>query len=193
MKMKLLIANALLVLSTFSANAALIISNESIDTNSISFDVSGTIEGPTPQSGLAWLFFVDTNRANGWISASNTATITSNIMVNGSPNSVDDFWVETDFGFSSHDRLTLNNNSNWSVGDILSGTFSATWANAINLDDFNGLDIYWGRDSSGYDESNGTFQGSFLANSQPIPNPPSLALLILGFMAMRWTSKKKQG
>ncbi|MDB4143269.1 hypothetical protein OAF06_01530 [Akkermansiaceae bacterium] len=43
------------------ANAALTITNFDLQSTSISFDISGTIEGPAPLEGFSWLFFVDAN------------------------------------------------------------------------------------------------------------------------------------
>lgn len=192
MNIKILMVSVLLLLSSFNSHAGLIITNGSIDSTSISFDISGTIEGPIPQSGLNWLFLVDTSRANGWINSFNIATITSNILVNGLSNGVDDFWVEPDFSNSSHDRLTLNNGSGWSIGDTLSGTFTATWASAIDLSGFNGLDVYWGRDPASFDESKGTFQGEFIRDRQSVPEPSTFAIFALGMVGLAFRRFKKQ-
>lgn len=77
------------------ANAALTITNFDLQSTSISFDISGTIEGPAPSGGLSWLFFVDANGNGDYDDAPfQTATIAQNIAVNGSTSAVSDIWIE---------------------------------------------------------------------------------------------------
>ena len=174
-EMKSLAAAVLTLFCCSLCDAQLQISNEALTTTSIIFDISGTIDGPIPEEGPDWLFFVDSNRPNGWITNFNNAQITSNISVNGVADEVDNFWIESEFGSASRDRLTLNLDRGWSIGDTLSGTFTANWATAVDLTDYSGeLQIFWGRDGLS-DETAGTLQGTFSTIAVP---EPSSALFI---------------
>ena len=161
------------------SHAGLVFTSTTLTENSISFEISGSIDGPAPTGDdLNFLFFVDPLRPNGWISAFEVATITSNISVNGNPNEVDNLWIEPGFGGESNDRITMNQNENggFNSGDTLSGTFTASWVSPIDLSGFGSeLEVYWGRDTN-YNEFNGTYQGTF----STVPAPGAMALLGLG-------------
>ncbi|MDB4300810.1 PEP-CTERM sorting domain-containing protein [bacterium] len=164
------------------ANAALTITNFDLQSTSISFDISGTIEGPAPSEGLSYLFFVDANGNGDYDDAPfQTPTIAQNIAVNGSTPAVSSMWIEN--ADITEDRITLHNDSLWNVGDVLSGSFSASWASPIDTAPLtNGMEVRWGRNK-------GTaLQGTLQGTASAVPEPSSALLLglsTLGVVARR--------
>lgn len=162
------------------ADAALTITNWNFTPTSLSFDISGTIDGPVPSSGLKWIFLVDEGGNTNWSPAFTldiSASINSNISVNGGAG-IDNFWVET--GDPSEDRLTMNRNSGWNIGDTLSGTLNVSWVPLGSLSATPDLEFRWGR--NGNNAFAGTLQGT---GAVPEPSSFLLGLGALPLMARR--------
>jgi len=189
---KLVLAVTALVLSS-SVNASLVISDYSLTDNSISFNVTGTIDGPAPEAGnLRFLFLVDVNGNGNYDTSSvfDEATITSNISVNGVSNGVDDFWIENDDDPAAfEDRLTMNRDVGWADGDVLSGIFSATWTTNINSSAVSdGLEFRWGRNNGTAME--GALQGLGVA---AVPIPGAVWLFGSGLIGLIGFAKRNRG
>ena len=174
------------------ANAPLTITNFDLQSTNISFNISGTIEGPAPSSGREWLFFVDANGNGDYDDTSlqtlQTTIISQNISVNGSTTVVSNFWIEN--GGTREDRFTLNNSSEWNVGDVLSGSFSASWSSPIDTAPLtNGMELRWGRgQQSGFAAT--AFEGTLQGTTTAVPEPSSALLLGLGALGM--VSRRKR-
>ena len=169
-----------LLAATTPAQALLTINNFILTNQSISFDISGTISAPEPTSGNSYLFLVDANGNVNYDTTSifESANITSNISVNGSPNGVSNFWIENQN--ATEDRLTMNRSGGWVAGDILSGTFEASWSTTVDTAAIiTGLEFRWGRGDGG-SAYTGTYQGIGVV-PEPSTYAAAFGVIALGF------------
>lgn len=192
-------AGGLLLLIATSARAGLIFDVHEFTGKKLTFELSGTLDGPLPAVNRDFLYIVsttpnDTDWVLGTFSTSNFDLPTFS-PGGGFPTLV----TGGDSSPANHAKMDFI--SDLSVGSAVTTTgpyffeTNLTFFVPANVD---GLALYWGKSSSGASDESGTFLASDSNLSGPnavVPEPSSLVLLTtvaLGMCGYGWRRRRKK-
>jgi hypothetical protein len=172
------------------------ISNFSMSSNSVSFDISGNFPNPAPQSRPTFLFFVNPNVAaspgfalNPFFEASTQSWTGSQSLhlslsiATGNPNFGDYFYVPFQ--------------QNFTVGEAINGTVQATWTFAPAFDPavVSSLNLFWGESTTlptnPSTQPSAITGGTFLT-SVVVPEPSTYALLLMTGAGALWWARGRR-
>ena len=168
------------------ANAAISITNFNLTTNSVTFDISGTMPNNLPASNKNALWFVNPILAASPGFALGSGLAPGSLSFSGTQAFKTSLPVATgNVTFGDYFFVIFNNDL--ATGETVSGTLTATWTStAFDPSVINDLNVYWGASGSLAAVNSGTF----LTTISPVPEP-SAALLVAfsAFPLLRRTRK----
>ncbi|WP_193215118.1 hypothetical protein [Luteolibacter marinus] len=177
---------ALLFFPMGAATAAVVVSNVSLTPNSITFDLAGTLEGPSPGTFNQQIFIT---AATGSFMLDHVSTGTAVTFSTTNANGLFDFYTINQPGRYPFTLATAANSS-YVVGGDVTGTYSATWTNA-QFDPTGGatLDFHWG--AAGVFATNPP-TGTAMALGVPIPEPTASVFTALGLFTLLGRRRRNQ-
>lgn len=185
--LRILGAAAVLVLTRLeSVGAAVVVSNVSLTANSITFDLAGTLDGPSP----TWFdqqIFVTASTGAFMLDGVRTGTAVTFSTTNS--NDLFDFYT-IDQARRYPFTLATAADSSYAIGDDVTGTYTATWIDD-QFDPSGGatLDFHWGAaDRFGTNPPTGTP----IALGVAIPEPTTSLLSASGFLALLGRRRRNQ-
>ncbi len=168
MKIKPILASLLLATGFIlqDADAAISITDFDLTETSVSFNISGTIEGTLPAGTRDFLYFFNLS-APPRFSLGDSLVATS-ISFTGSQT-----LSQVSTGVSgSGDYFFLDFQDVFAAGESISGSFTATWSSpAFDPSATDSLNVYWGHNSTS------AASGAFQTSVGVIPEPSAAALL----------------
>ena len=179
---KAILVAALVFVAGTSVNAAIVISNFNLTSNSVNFDISGTFSTSTPPN--YWknvLLFVNpsVNANPGFALSSNFASSSYSFTGSKPLTSI----KTADTSLAAGDYFTVAFGSDFAVGETINGSVAATWGStAFNPLAVSSLNVFWGINiittimpvTVTADVDGGRFLTSV------VPEPSSLSLLLAG-------------
>ena len=156
------------------AGAAVFITDFEVTESSVSFVISGTLEGPLPVATRDFLYFFNPSAPPKYTLGDNMSA--TSISFTGSQNlSV----VSTGFS-SSGDYFFLDFLDVFSVGAVVAGTVTATWSSPALIPSATpNINVYWGHNDTS------AASGAFQTSAAIVPEPSAAAILtVAGALAL---------
>ena len=168
---------ALVFVAGTSVNAAIVISNFNLTSNSVNFDISGTFPSSLPPFVRGQLLFVNPSvAANPGFALGNQLDSSSYSFTGSKP------LLAIKTGDSSYgDYFAVVFGSDFAGGETINGSVAATWGGtAFNPLAVSSLNVFWGANItiSGWEVTFHPTGGRFLTSV--VPEPSSLSLLLAG-------------
>lgn len=160
------------------ATAAITVTDFRISSSTVSFNIIGTISGPTPSAGANSLFFVNAIPSSPGFVLATYYGAPNQLTWTGSQNLIIGFPIFTgDPAFGDYFGMSFT--SNLSVGDTVNGSVLAIYdSGTFDPSAVSSIDLIWGFGANSF--SDGSSQSRFTV----IPEPSSSLLACLCGFAM---------